>query len=96
MSRFAPRPISRALDALSAELAPATTLARVQEVWASAAGPTIAAAATPVSEREGLLTLSCESSVWAGELDLMAGELIPRINAAVGREAITALRCRAL
>ncbi|HEY0517174.1 MAG TPA: DUF721 domain-containing protein [Solirubrobacteraceae bacterium] len=94
MSRRAPRPIARALQALSAGLAPATTLAGIQEIWNSAAGATIAAAARPVGEREGVLTLACESSVWASELDLMAGDLIPRINAALGRDAVTALRCR--
>ncbi|MHB8531526.1 MAG: DUF721 domain-containing protein [Solirubrobacteraceae bacterium] len=96
MSRPAPRPLAHALQALSAELAPATTLARVQEVWPAAAGPTVAVAARPVSERDGVLTLLCESSVWAGELDLMAPELLAAINAALGREAITGLRCRAV
>ncbi len=94
MSRRAPRPLAHALRGLSRELAPATTLARVQEAWPAAAGATVAAAARPVTEREGVLTLACESSVWASELDLMSAELIPRINAALGREAITALRCR--
>jgi predicted nucleic acid-binding Zn ribbon protein len=94
VSRFAPRPISHALSALGSSLAPATTLARVQEAWAAAAGPTIASAAAPVSEREGVLTLACESSVWANELDLMAAQLIPRINDRLGRDAIHTLRCR--
>jgi hypothetical protein len=32
--------------------------------------------------------------VWAHELSLMAGELIPRLNDALGRDAIRELRCR--
>jgi hypothetical protein len=36
----------------------------------------------------------CESAVWAQELDLMAGELIPRLNALLGVERIRRLRCR--
>jgi len=32
--------------------------------------------------------------VWAQELDLMAGELIPRLNAALGEQAVRELRCR--
>jgi len=75
-------------------LAPATTLARVQEVWERAAGPAIAAAARPTAERDGALTVTCAAAVWAQELDLMAGELIPRLNAELGTEAITQLRCR--
>jgi predicted nucleic acid-binding Zn ribbon protein len=94
MSRPAPRSLADALGALTDELAPATTLARVQEAWSLAAGPTIAAAARPISERDGVLVLVCESSVWASELDLMAAELVPRINAALGSESISALRCR--
>ena len=59
---------SLALDGLTATLAPATTLARVQEVWERAAGPAIAAAARPTAERDGVLTVTCEAAVWAQEL----------------------------
>jgi predicted nucleic acid-binding Zn ribbon protein len=38
--------------------------------------------------------VTCSAAVWAQELDLMAGELIPRLNAAIGTEAIRELRCR--
>ncbi len=38
--------------------------------------------------------MTCEAAVWAQELDLMATELIPRLNAALGDQAITRLRCR--
>ena len=75
-------------------LAPASTLARVQEVWEHAAGEAIAAAARPTAERDGVLTLSCGSSVWAHELVLMALELTERINAALGDELVRELRCR--
>ena len=94
MSRAAPRSLSAALAELTSGLAPATTLARVQEVWESAAGPAIASAARPSSERGGVLTITCESAVWAQELDLMAPELIPRLNATLGSEEIRELRVR--
>ena len=94
MSRLAPRSLSSALEQLTSSLAPATTLARVQEIWESVAGPAIATAARPTAERNGVLEVSCEAAVWAQELDLMAGELIPRLNAALGGEAIRELRCR--
>ena len=92
--RPAPRPLATALDALAAALAPATTLARVQAIWARAAGPAIAAAARPTGERDGVLTVVCDAAVWAQELDLMADELVPKLNAALGEEAIRELRCR--
>jgi predicted nucleic acid-binding Zn ribbon protein len=89
-----PRPLSAAIADLSATLAPATTLARVQAVWEQTAGPAIAAAARPTAERNGILTVTCTASVWAQELELMASELIPRLNAALHDEAIRELRCR--
>jgi predicted nucleic acid-binding Zn ribbon protein len=92
--KAAPRSLSVALDDLTSALAPATTLARVQEIWAHATGPAVAAAARPTAEHQGLLTVTCDAAVWAQELDLMAGELVPRLNAALGRESIRALRCR--
>jgi predicted nucleic acid-binding Zn ribbon protein len=79
---------------LTSTLAPASTLARAQEVWAGAVGPAIAAAAQPTAERDGVLTVTCEAAVWAQELDLMAGELIARLNAALGGEPVRELRCR--
>ena len=89
MSRAAPRPLTTALQELAGALAPASKLARVQEVWEGAVGPAIAAAARPTAERDGVLTVTCEAAVWAQELDLMADALIPRLNAALGGEAST-------
>jgi predicted nucleic acid-binding Zn ribbon protein len=86
--------LSAALEELTPTLAPATTLARVQGLWERAAGPAIAAAAHPSAERNGVLVVTCTAAVWAQELDLMAGELIPRLNAALGTHAIRELRCR--
>ena len=94
MSKGAPRLISTALEELTSSLAPTTTLARVQAVCEGAAGPAIAAAAQPTAERDGVLTVTCSAAVWAQELTLMAGGLLPRLNDALGREAITELRCR--
>ena len=94
MSRPAPRPLAVSLQALTSSLAPATTLARVQEVWERAVGPAIAASAHPSAERDGVLSVTCEAAVWAQEIDLMAGDLIPRLNAALAGERIRELRCR--
>ena len=94
MSRRAPRSLSSALGTLTAELAPATTLARVHEAWAATVGPAIAASARPTAERAGVLTITCDAAVWAHELALMEGQLIPRLNAALGGDDIRELRCR--
>ena len=94
MRRPAPRPLTAALDGLALALAPATTLARVQQVWEPTAGPAIAAAARPTAERDGVLTVTCDAAVWAQELHLMASDLVPALNAAIGAQAIRELRCR--
>lgn len=94
MSRPAPRMLAGALRELTSTLAPATTLARVQEVWEQAAGPAIAAAAVPSAERAGVLTVRCSAAVWAHELELMADDLVARLNDALGEPAIRELRCR--
>lgn len=94
MSRPAPRPLAVAVQGLSATLAPASTLARVQEIWERALGPAIASSAHPSHERDGVLTVVCDGAVWAQELDLMACDLVPRLNNALGFEALRELRCR--
>jgi predicted nucleic acid-binding Zn ribbon protein len=95
VSRTAPRSLAGALDGLTATIAPASTLARVQEVWERAVGPAIAASANPTAERDGVLTVICEAAVWAQELTLMESTLLPRLNDALGAEALRELRCRA-
>jgi predicted nucleic acid-binding Zn ribbon protein len=92
-ARRAPRPIGEALDALTGRLAPATLLADVQRVWEDAAGAAVAAAAKPISEREGTLTLLCSSAVWMHEVDLMGPVLVDALNGALGSERVRAVRC---
>jgi len=92
--RAGPRPLAGALSNLTAALAPATPLARVQELWPQAVGPAIAGAARPVAERDGVVTVACEAAVWAAELELLGPELIPRLNALLDGEEVRELRCR--
>jgi len=94
VSRPSPRPLSFALDGLTAALAPATTLARVQQAWEQAVGVGIAEAGCPTAERKGVLTITCADAVWAAELDLMGSELVERLNGTLGGELIHKLRCR--
>jgi predicted nucleic acid-binding Zn ribbon protein len=97
--RRAPRPIAAALEGYTREAAPATVLARVQAVWPDVAGEVVASEAEPVSERAGTVTFSCSSGVWANELDLLSGDLLERLNAALGDGAggpVGGLRFRVL
>jgi predicted nucleic acid-binding Zn ribbon protein len=92
--RRAPRPLSYALAGLTATLAPPTTLARVQGCWADVVGEALASECTPVSERDGVVTVACRSAVWSQELSMMAGDLAERVNEALGGPAVAELRFR--
>ncbi|HEX2359150.1 MAG TPA: DUF721 domain-containing protein [Solirubrobacterales bacterium] len=80
MGRRVPRPLSDALQAAIGPLTPATPLGAVQAVWADAVGEAIAAQATPVAERDGVVTVACQSSTWAQELDLLAAETLEKLR----------------
>jgi predicted nucleic acid-binding Zn ribbon protein len=79
--RVAPRHLRNALDEAVGGAAPATLLARVQGSWGDAAGPVVSTRAQPVSEREGVVTVACESAVWAQELELLKSDLEARLDA---------------
>jgi predicted nucleic acid-binding Zn ribbon protein len=81
--RLAPRRLDPALGGLLDDLRPATTLARVQEAWPGAVGPGVSTEAAPVSERRGTVTVSCGSSVWAQELQMMSTQLLTSLNGAL-------------
>jgi predicted nucleic acid-binding Zn ribbon protein len=93
--RRGPRPLSSALERLTADLAPATLLAEVQRAWAEAAGEAFAAQSEPVAEREGVITVACSSAVWAQELDLLSERVVERLNGELGRPAVRGLRPQA-
>lgn len=94
MSRRSPRRLSVALDGLTNALEPASVLARVQRVWEQAAGPAIAAAGRPASERDGVLTVVCADSMWAQEIELMGDEVVSRLNEELKEDLVARLRCR--
>jgi predicted nucleic acid-binding Zn ribbon protein len=80
---------------VSAGLEPASALARVQGCWAEAVGDLVSAEAQPVSEREGVVTVACRSSVWANELEMLGPELLQKVNAALGEAVVAQLRFKA-
>jgi predicted nucleic acid-binding Zn ribbon protein len=84
MRRRAPRPLARALEHAVSRAEPATLLARVQAAWPAAAGAGLAAAARPAGEREGVVTVTCESAVWAQELELLGPDVLARLNERLG------------
>jgi predicted nucleic acid-binding Zn ribbon protein len=94
--RRAPRTLESAFGRLTDDLAPQTLLAEVQRAWPATVGAAIAAEAQPTAERAGVVTVSCSASVWAQELDLMAPQILARLNAALERGQLQRLRCVAV
>ena len=84
MRRAGPRPFDAALQEAARRVAPAGLLAHVQASWPDVAGPVLAAEASPASEHGGVLTLNCRSAVWAQELELLAPDLLGRLNEVLG------------
>jgi predicted nucleic acid-binding Zn ribbon protein len=92
--RRAPRPASSAFRAALRQGSPKTGLAAVQSVWREVVGERVAAAARPVSERSGEVTVGCSDAVWAEELDLMQERLKQGLRERLGDSAPRSLRFR--
>ncbi len=92
MADAGPRKIGESLARLLATQAPKTLLADVQSGWLEACGEPIAASSEPVAEREGTVTIACESGAWAQELEMMHDVLLARIGAVVGEGRVEKLR----
>ena len=90
--RLAPSALSDVLREAVAGSVPDTLLARVTAAWPEVAGAAIAAEARPSSEREGTISVECSSAVWAQELDLLAPDLMARLNARLGGPQVRRLR----
>jgi predicted nucleic acid-binding Zn ribbon protein len=90
--RAQPRPFAPAVERMADSLMPATLIAEVQRAWPEAAGPALAAAGEPVSERDGIVTVACGSGVWAQELDLLSEPVVEALNERLGRPAVRRLR----
>lgn len=89
-----PRRIGRAVGSFRESIEPATPLAAMETVWDEAVGAGIAAVTSPVSERDGVLTVNCESAVWAEELAMMEPQIRARIHAAAPESGLRQIRFR--
>lgn len=92
----APRRLGDAVVSFRDSISPPTLLATVETVWERAVGERIAAVARPVSERDGVITVECESSVWAQELTLMERRLRSRLEREIDGDGPSELRFRAV
>jgi hypothetical protein len=90
---YGPRPVGALMPSLTRPAfrrrAPAT--AQVLADWAAIVGPAIAAVTTPRRLSAGTLTIACAGPI-AMELQHLVSELLARINAHLGSQAVTGLR----
>src|SRR5277367_5270252 len=90
---YGPRPVAALLTRVTRPAfrrrAPAT--AQVLADWTAIVGPAIAAVTTPRRLTHGTLTIACAGPI-AMELQHLATEVMGRINAHLGSQAVTALR----
>ena len=60
--------------------------------WRTVVGEQIAAHAAPTALREGVLSVSAESTAWATQLRMVQAQLLAKIAAAVGDGVVTSLK----
>ena len=60
--------------------------------WSTVVGDQIADHATPTSLRDGVLTVSAESTAWATQLRMVQAQLLAKIAAAVGDGVVTSMK----
>lgn len=85
-ARRTPRPVASAVNAALGDAQPETLLAGVQTVWGEAVGEAIAGEATPVSERDGVVTVACRSATWAHELELLGDQILSQVASRLAPE----------
>ncbi|MEV0946985.1 DUF721 family protein [Rhodococcus sp. NPDC049939] len=60
--------------------------------WAQVVGEDIAAHAEPTGLRDGILSISAESTAWATQLRMMQSQILAKIAASVGHGVVKSLR----
>ncbi|MFI9507534.1 DUF721 family protein [Nocardia sp. NPDC052566] len=60
--------------------------------WPNVVGEDIASHATPVTLKDGVLSIAAESTAWATQLRMLQGQILAKINAAVGQGVVTSLK----
>ena len=65
--------------------------AKVFGAWEKVVGPDVAQHSRPVKLDAGVLTVEAESTAWATQLRMLAGNLLKRIAAEVGHNVVTKL-----
>ena len=91
-----PRPIGESLDRLTRGLGGpgAATLAALFGRWADLVGDQIAAHARPLTLAGGTLVIAVDEPIWRTQLAYLEGELLGRLDEALGAAVVTAIQLR--
>jgi predicted nucleic acid-binding Zn ribbon protein len=91
-----PQPLNSAIEGLIEEngwrLAAAT--GSVFGRWAQIVGPELAAHTRPEGLADGELTVTADSTAWATQVRLLAGQLVRRLNAELGDGSVKRVKVR--
>lgn len=90
-----PKRIGKALGRALDPVKPATPLAELQRIWPAVAGPAIAEVTTVSKEHDGTVTIECESTVWAHELEMMGPQFREKLRPFMGDQTPKRLRFQA-
>lgn len=91
-----PQPLAAAIEGLVDEQGwePAVATGSVFGRWAQMVGPELAEHTTPESLRDGELCVLADSTAWATQLRLLAGQLVRRLNAELGNGTVLRVKVR--
>ncbi|MGB0872230.1 MAG: DUF721 domain-containing protein [Solirubrobacterales bacterium] len=87
-----PFPLADALGQFTDSVQPPTSLAAIQRAWPDAVGASIAKWASPIGEASGAVTVECDDSVVAHELQMMAPQLLEKLASELPENAPKTLR----
>ena len=89
-----PQPLGAAASALARQRGWSTRVSEgaVFGRWASVVGDGIAEHATPTGLKDGVLTISAESTAWATQLRMVQAQVLAKIAAAVGDGVVKSLK----
>ena len=91
-----PQPLNAAIGGLIDERgwALAAAVGSVFGRWAQIVGPELAAHTVPDGLADGELTISADSTAWATQVRLLAGQLVHRLNVELGDGVVSRVKVR--
>jgi len=89
-----PAPLGSAIEGLVSETGWELAIATgsVFGRWAQIVGPDLAAHTAPDGLVDGVLTVTADSTAWATQVQLLAAELVRKLNAELGDNAVRRVR----